>query len=89
MCTGLEIAALVGAGASVAGTVLNKPKAPAAVAAPDPAKERAKAEAEATQKANAKISMQRKAMRENSLLTGAGTLGATTQPAGSRSTLGV
>jgi hypothetical protein len=47
---------------------------------PDPAAERAAAEASATQDANARIALQRKAMRENSLLTGAGT---------SRATLGV
>ena len=90
MCTGLEIAALIGTGASVAGSVLNKPKAPAM---PDPAQERAKAEADAAQKANAKISMQRRAMRDNSLLTGAGegTLGApAARPGGAgRTTLGV
>jgi hypothetical protein len=44
----------------------------------DPAAERAAAAASATQAANSRIAMQRKAMRENSLLTGGG-----------RSTLGV
>ena len=87
MCTGLEIAALIGAGAS-AKMALTKPSMPAA---PDPAAERAKTEAEATQKANSKISMQRRAMRENSLLTGAGVLGAqaTQQAQAGRTTLGV
>lgn len=38
----------------------------------DPAAERAAAEAAATQQANARIAFQRKAMRDNSLLTGGG-----------------
>jgi hypothetical protein len=38
----------------------------------DPAVERANAEAKATQDANARIALQRRAMRENSLLTGGG-----------------
>lgn len=37
----------------------------------DPAAERAAAEASATQEANSRIALQRRAMRENSLLTGA------------------
>jgi hypothetical protein len=67
-----------------------KPKTPAT---PDPAAERAKAEAEAAQKANSKISMTRRAMRDNSLLTGAGSLGGQASqpgaPAAGRTTLGV
>lgn len=90
MCTGLEPLLLAGAGGFAASKLL-APSAPAAQ--PDPAAERAKSEAEAQQKANAKISMTRKAMRENSLLTGAGsgTLGApAAAPAASaRTTLGV
>jgi hypothetical protein len=46
----------------------------------DPAAERAAAAAKATQDANARIALQRRAMRENSLLTGGG---------GGRATLGV
>jgi hypothetical protein len=38
----------------------------------DPAAERLAAEAKATQDANSRIALQRKAMRENSLLTGGG-----------------
>lgn len=51
----------------------------------DPAAERAAAAAAATQQANARIAFQRKAMRENSLLTGGGTAMAGT----GRSALGV
>lgn len=47
----------------------------------DPAAERAAAAASATQEANTRMAMQRKAMRENSLFTGAG--------ASNRGTLGV
>jgi hypothetical protein len=51
----------------------------------DPAAERAAAEAAATQQANARIAFQRKAMRDNSLLTGGGQAAA----GAGRSTLGV
>lgn len=90
MCTGLEIAALAGTAVSAYSAIANKPSGPTG---PDPAAERAKAEAEATQNANARLRMQRKAMRDNSLLTGAGssTLGGGAAPdAGTaRKTLGV
>lgn len=51
----------------------------------DPAAERAAAEAEAATKANTRIAFQRRAMRENSLLTGGGQAAA----GAGRSTLGV
>lgn len=87
MCTGIELAMLASSAVGAAASVMNRPDK---ALNPDPKEERAKAEAEATQKANAKLSMQRKAMRENSLLTGAGTLGAeASRPAQGRSTLGV
>lgn len=41
----------------------------------DPAVERAASQAAATQQANARIAFQRKAMRENSLITGGGNSG--------------
>lgn len=86
MCTGMEIAAIVGATAS-AYSATQAGKGGGGPIGPDPAAERAKAEAEATQRANAKISMQRKAMRDNSLLTGAGLGGPA--PAVAPKTLGV
>jgi hypothetical protein len=86
MCTGAEFAAAFAAAASTANTVAESQRGPKV----DPAAERAKAEAEATTRANGKISMTRKAMRENSLLTGGGSLGAPAAPAaGGRRTLGV
>jgi hypothetical protein len=82
----------LGAGLA-AKSLMKQPQAPAAAAQPEPAKERATAEAQAAQTANAKISMTRRAMRANSLLTGAGetgTLGkAAAAPAAGRTTLGV
>ena len=89
MCTGLEALAAIGSVAATASSI-----AAASKKGPDPAAERAKAEAEAAAKANGKLSMQRKAMRENSLLTGGGELGgmASTSKASAgagRTTLGV
>ena len=51
----------------------------------DPAAERAAAEAAATTAANARIAFQRRAQRENSLITGGGAAA----PGAGRSTLGV
>ena len=76
MCTGMEMA-LIAAGAASTVTALTAETPTMA----DPAAERAKAEADAATKASAKLSMSRKAMRSNSLLTGAGE--------GLKSTLGV
>ena len=53
--------------------------------AADPAAERAAADAAATTQANARIAFQRKAMRDNSLLTGGGQSAASA----GRTTLGV
>ena len=82
MCTGLEVAAIVGAGASAATALTAK-----GPSVPDPAKERMKAEAEAAQRAGARTAMQRRAMRQNSLFTGGGDGAAA--PAAGRTTLGV
>ncbi len=60
--------------------ILPKKKTPG-----DPAAERAAAEADAATKANIRIAFQRRAMRENSLLTGGGQAAA----GAGRSTLGV
>ena len=82
----------LGAGLA-AKSLIKQPQAPAPAAQPEPAKERATAEAQAAQNANAKISMTRRAMRANSLLTGAGETGTLGKPAASpaagRTTLGV
>lgn len=58
---------------------------PAKKVSVDPAAERAAAAAAATQQANARIAFQRKAQRDNSLLTGGGAIAA----GAGRTTLGV
>lgn len=90
--TAAAATALGGIGAGLAAKTL-APKAPTAASQPDPGIERAAAEAKAAQSAASKVSMTRRAMRENSLLTGAGeSLGAPAagSPTGAgRATLGV
>lgn len=89
MCTGLEIAA----GAAAVGGLLysansaKHAREDAEGAAADAKKEREQAKAQATTDANAQIALRKKAMRENSLLTGGGSL-APGSGAG-RTTLGV
>jgi hypothetical protein len=80
MCTGLEIAALVGAAATTATTVnsfMNKPEQPAVV---QPGPDQATIDTQAAQEAQgAKLAQQRRA-RANSLLSsygGAGDMNAT------------
>ncbi|MFT3720407.1 hypothetical protein [Pseudorhodoferax sp.] len=70
MCTGAEL--LLAAGSAAAGTVASALLSPKTPSMPDPEAERRKAEATATQNATAKLAASRKAMRDNSLLTGAG-----------------
>jgi hypothetical protein len=86
MCTGLEVAALVGAGASVAGVAdAQDAKRKAGHAAGDAERNRLAAEAAAAQRASAQTQMTRRALRANSLFTGGGDAGA----GAGRTTLGV
>lgn len=89
MCTGVEIAAAAGVvgGLWKSSNDAKHARRDAEGAVADAAKERERAKAQATTDANAQIAMRRKAMRENSLLTGGGNLGPT--QSGARTTLGV
>lgn len=71
MCTGLEIAAVIGATASAAGAV--KALTTDAPKAIDPAAARAEADAKATRDANSRLALRSKALASSSLLTGADT----------------
>ena len=77
MCTGLEIAALVGAGASAAGAVSSyegarKSRNMQKDAANNAALAAKASDTRATQDANARIAMRRRALATNSLATGGG-----------------
>lgn len=86
MCTGLEIAALVGTGASVKqGMDARKAGKAAEAQSRNAEAERKAAEAKATQDAYASTVFAKRAMRENSLFTGGGSMGGT----GGQQTLGV
>jgi len=87
MCTGLEVAALVGAGASTysaidSGNQARKASRNAAEQAANAEKERKAAADKAAQDAYASTKFAREALRSNSLFTGGGTTG-------SQQTLGV
>lgn len=91
MCTGLEVAAIVGGTAAAASVHQAEQARKTAHGEMDRAREdKQRAEAEAAQRASAKIQLQRKALRENSLFTGGGGAGSATDTTTTgRTTLGV
>lgn len=85
MCTGLEIAAIAGATASTAAVVQGyEGNRRAKNMAKDQANALAAADTKATQDANGRIAMRRRALAGNSLMTGGGDMSAT----GGKSSLG-
>lgn len=86
MCTGLEIAALAGATATSAGLVMNyETNRRTRNTARDAVKAGELADTRATQDANSRLAMRKRALSANSLATGGGeSMGM----AGGRSTLG-
>jgi hypothetical protein len=83
MCTGLEIAAIAGATAAGVGakTAIDTRK-DAKKAAANAAADTRKAEVDAINKSNTQIQMQRRALKDNSLFTGADSIGAAPQTLG-------
>lgn len=85
MCTGVEIAAIIGATAAVGGVAVSSDTARQAKnARGDAERGRLKAETESAQRASAQTQMARRSLAKNSLFTGGGTAGT----AGGSSTLG-
>lgn len=88
MCTGLEVAALASAGAATVGAAQGYESSRRARRAASAAAEQSRqAESRATQDANARVAMRRRALAQNSLFTGGGDM-ASGMSAPGKATLG-